>query len=130
MSQPLSTERRPLNPIFDSFAPPGRPYRVRDGDTWSSVARAAGIDAGDLIEFNFRTRDPGEINWYLREYVGCVRATPDRRNWTFSSGLAGGRGAWRGGTIWLPRPGTAQTRRITNVRANASGLGASQTLVP
>jgi uncharacterized protein YebE (UPF0316 family) len=36
-----------------------------------------------LIEFNFKTRNPREVNWYLREYVGCVKTTQDGKNYTF-----------------------------------------------
>ena len=36
-----------------------------------------------MIEFNFKTRNPREVNWYLREYVGCVKTTQDGKNYTF-----------------------------------------------
>jgi hypothetical protein len=124
MAKPLVTERKPLMPVFDFLFPPGMPYRVKGGDNWSSIALKAGVGAWELIEFNFRTRNPDEVNWYLREYVGCVEATSDARNWKFSSDLTGGRGAWKGGTIWLPlrRSGFGR-HRITNIRTNANGIG-------
>ncbi len=37
-----------------------------------------------LIQFNFRTKDPHEINWYLYEYLGCRRVTDDGKNYRFS----------------------------------------------
>lgn len=103
MVAPLRTEKRPTTPVPENISPPGVPHTVTDGEDWASVARLAGVDLWDLIDFNFKTRDPGVVNWYLREYVGCVIATPDHNNWKFSSGLNGGRGAWKGGKIWLPR---------------------------
>lgn len=63
----------------------GTPYKVKDGDDWSSIARANGVDAGALIAFNFKTSNPDEINWYLREKVGCRMESPDRDNYKFSS---------------------------------------------
>ncbi|MDX2132072.1 MAG: LysM peptidoglycan-binding domain-containing protein [Planctomycetota bacterium] len=83
----MPIERRPSNPLPRTFVPPGGiRYRVQDGDGFVSVARRHNIaDVWTLIEFNFRTRSPAEVNWYLRENVGCVRATPDGKNWMFSS---------------------------------------------
>lgn len=65
-------------------------YRVQDGDSWSSLAAQWGVDVWSLINFNFRTYEPTEVNWYLQEYVGCVLPTPDRKNWCFSSSAVPG----------------------------------------
>ncbi len=61
------------------------PYRVKDGDSWGSLAAEWGVDVWSLINFNFRTYEPTEVNYYLGEYVGCVLPTADRKNWCFSS---------------------------------------------
>jgi LysM repeat protein len=74
----------------------GTPYKVKDGDNWWSIAAANRIDAGALISFNFKTSDPAEINWYLREKVGCRKETPDHDNYWFSSTDVPG-------TIYIPR---------------------------
>jgi hypothetical protein len=63
----------------------GTPYKVKDGDNWWSIATANRVDVGALIAFNFKTSNPDEINWYLREKVGCRLETPDRDNYRFSS---------------------------------------------
>jgi hypothetical protein len=63
----------------------GVAYRVKDGDSWVSLAREWGMDPWSLINYNFRTYDPKEVNWYLQEYVGCTKPTADRKNWCFSS---------------------------------------------
>jgi hypothetical protein len=64
----------------------GIPHRVQDGDNWWSIAQRYGYsDPWTIISYNFRTRDPREVNWYLREYVGCNVKTPDGKNWRFSS---------------------------------------------
>jgi hypothetical protein len=93
----------PLRPIAPGYRPPmSEAYRLRDGDSWASVARHHDIAAWDLIVFNF----PGlssnlavaakEVNWYLQEYVGCRKTTPDRRNYLFH-------GSAIPGVIYVPK---------------------------
>ena len=82
----MPIEKMPKVPLAANYAPPGAErYKVRNGDSWESLAKAKGIAAGDLIEFNFKTRDPDEVNWYLRRNVGCRKATNDGKNWMFSA---------------------------------------------
>lgn len=41
-------------------------------DNWWKLGRTHGRpNPWDIIIFNFQTEDPKEVNWYLREYVGC-----------------------------------------------------------
>jgi hypothetical protein len=92
----MPTEKAPNNPLSQNYVPVGgTPYRVKTGDDWQSVARTAGVDVWALIEFNFKTRNPAEVNWYLRRNVGCRRATGDNKNWMFSSDA-------QPGIIYLP----------------------------
>ena len=87
----MPIEKRPANPIPKGTQPPhSKGHRVKDGENWYSVAENAGMDVWDLIEFNFNTRDPAEVNWYLRNNVGCVLHTADRKNYRFSSAAAPG----------------------------------------
>lgn len=74
---------------------PGKMHKVRDNETWESVAQQYRVPVLDLIEYNFATRDPAEINWYLREYVGCRLETRDGKNYRFSS-------AANPGVIYIP----------------------------
>jgi len=69
-----------------NFGPKGSfPYYVKDGDHWGSVALRDGwANARDFVEFNFQTRDPEEVNWYLQNFVGCT-VTNDGKNYSFSS---------------------------------------------
>ena len=85
-------EKRPDHPLPPSYRPPDSlPYRVADGDYWEKVANALRYtNAWDLIEFNFQTRDPREVNYYLRENVGCVLPTDDQKNWRFSTAATPG----------------------------------------
>lgn len=84
----LRTEKEP-RPRRRDWPPPGSvPHRVTDHDMkdgWNGVARKHGVDVQYLIRHNFRTDNSDEVNWYLREYVGCNVATDDLNNWMFSS---------------------------------------------
>src|ERR1700733_13798084 len=89
---PLKTEKRPVNPVPKAVPHGTRvEYKVKDDDTFESVAQDYGMPVKQLILHNFRTMDPGEINWYLREYVGCDLPTHDRQNWRFSNTASPGK---------------------------------------
>ncbi len=82
----MRLEKRPANPLPKNYVPPqGTPYKVKTGDSWVTVADSLQMDVWDLIAFNFQTRDPQEVNWYLRENVGCCWPTRDHKNWMFST---------------------------------------------
>ena len=98
--------RRPSSPVARTYTPAnGHKYKVRDGDSWASLAASRGISPWDLVRYNY----PGlavdvqfaasEVNWYLQQYVGCRRLTPNQRNYAFSSNAAPGE-------IWLPNAAT------------------------
>ncbi len=78
-----STPRRPAK-----FPPPiaARKHNVKSGDNWWTLASHYGrSDPWDIIEFNFRTRDPREVNWYLEFYVGCTKPSADGANFSFDT---------------------------------------------
>ncbi len=82
----MPIEKTPRNPVPRDPALPGaRIYKVKDGDTWERVARVNGLGVSYLIDANFNTKNPAEINWYLHHYVGCKQATHDGKNWMSSS---------------------------------------------
>lgn len=82
----MAIVRKPNRPVPRNYIPPrSRPYRVRNGESWVTIARQHRMSPWQLIELNFKTDDPQEVNWYLREYVGCSRETRDGRNYMFSS---------------------------------------------
>jgi len=82
----MPLENKPLKVVPKNYVPPGaKRYKVRDGETWETIARDHGLDPSDLVLFNFGTRDSREINWYLHNYVGCRLPTHDGHNWRFSS---------------------------------------------
>ncbi|MDA1179554.1 MAG: cysteine peptidase family C39 domain-containing protein [Planctomycetota bacterium] len=93
---------RPGRPVAQNYRPAGgRKHRVTDGDSWASLARGKGRPAWELIRFNYPGLPTNEqaaarqVNWYLQEYVGCTKLTPDRKNYCFSRGA-------NPGDIWLP----------------------------
>lgn len=92
----MPIEKRPQSPLPRNYKPQGgTPYKVKTNDDWYSVAKAHGVAPLDLIYFNFHTRDPAEVNYYLRMNVGCTKQTRDQKNWMFSSDAAPG-------VIYLP----------------------------
>lgn len=103
--------QKPKQPV--AFPPVNhlRPYRVRDGDNWWTLQKSFGLrDPWDLIRYNFETENPAEVNWYLREYVGCTKVTADGKNYCFSSSATPG-------LLYLPRRNTK--------RGIGSGTGVS-----
>ena len=63
---PIVSPAKPLPSSLD-YAPP---YSETSADSWDSLARRpemqdAGVSSYDLCYFNFKTRNPTEINWYL-----------------------------------------------------------------
>jgi len=84
-------ERKPRNPVPGTpTLDNATPYRVRDGDSWSTIARRFGISERALIYANFQTLVPAEVNWYLYHRVGCRRPTRDGNNWMFSASAVPG----------------------------------------
>lgn len=51
---------------------------------WWTLAKIAGrTDPWAVIEYNFATRDPNVVNWYLFHKLGCNVTTPDGSNYRF-----------------------------------------------
>jgi hypothetical protein len=66
-----------------------------------------------LIQYNFETRSPDEINWYLKNRVGCTRTTIDGSNYRFSS-------TDKPGIVYLP--GVAAARAMQNMNYGKYGI--------
>ncbi len=87
----MPIEKEPATKIAAGYIPPNSTrYQVKDGDSWVTIARRNGLDVWKLIEANFKTRNPDEVNWYLRTRVGCKVQTKDGKNWMFSSSASPG----------------------------------------
>lgn len=87
---PIVLQPKPLPSPLDYVPSQSVPHRVHTGDNWWKLAdrpevKAAGLSPLDLCYFNFRTRKPSEINWYLRNKVGCKITTYDGNNYKFTS---------------------------------------------
>jgi len=100
---PIVREPKPLPTPLDYVPPNGIPYDVTSEDSWDKLAqrqdmRNAGVSSNDLCYFNFKTRHPAEINWYLYHKVGCRHATRDHANYMFSQ-------ADSPGVVYLPKAG-------------------------
>jgi hypothetical protein len=100
---PIMREPKPHPSELDYVPPFSRPYKVSPNDSWWTLAerpdvKFSGMTAQDLCYFNFRTRKPAEINWYLYHKVGCRISTRDGSNYRFTA-------ADQPGTVHLPKPG-------------------------
>ncbi|WP_128925216.1 hypothetical protein [Bradyrhizobium guangxiense] len=90
--QPLRNERRPLKPLQPWTQPDNTSrYKVRTGDTWLTLAARNHhqYSEHDIIWVNFRLSPldrfyTDQVNWYLREYVGCRHSLDGGRNWAFT----------------------------------------------
>lgn len=98
----MPIEREPKVKVPRNYVPPNSTrYKVKDKDTWATIAAKNGIDPWDLIEANFNTRSAPEVNWYLHHYVGCVAQSADGKNWMFGSRA-------KPGIIWIPQKNVTQ----------------------
>ncbi len=78
--------KKPKNIVWQ-FPPEGtvKSHRVKTGDNWWKLAAQYGFaDPWTIIEFNYRTRVPEEVNWYLERLVGCTKSN-DGINYSFDS---------------------------------------------
>lgn len=81
----------PKNP--NAYPPKGAvsTHRVKDGDNWGTLqTQYKRADVWDLIVFNFGTSDPNEVNWYLKNKIGCKVTTADKKNYRFSTSTSPG----------------------------------------
>jgi hypothetical protein len=70
-------------------------------ESFWSIASKTGVAATDLVRYNFLTNKPEEINWYLKNYVGCTKATGDGKNYMFKEATY--QPAANKGVIFIPR---------------------------
>lgn len=95
-------EREPANKVAITFRPAGSvKHLISDGDNWQSLQDRYHIPAKTIIEANFKTTVPEEVNWYLHHYVNCDTPTADRYNWRFSTSARNGPSP-RAGIIYIP----------------------------
>lgn len=89
-------EKAPSQPLSENYAPfDGIQYKVRTKDSIANIASRGGRSAKLLMKFAFGTDDPREVNWYLRNRVGCKAYCPNKHNFSFSDDADPG-------LIWLP----------------------------
>jgi len=95
----MPIEHRPASLPWPFPPKNGIPYRVHSGETWGTIAAANGISALDFIKFNFGALTSAEVNWCLRNLVGCKRTTFNGKNWIFSDNADPG-------LVYLPPKGS------------------------
>lgn len=112
MSKAKILKSAPTSPA--KFPPPipAKQQKVKTGDSWFTLAsQHSRSDPWDIIEFNFRTRDPREVNWYLEYYVGCTKSS-DGKNYSFDSSDSPGV-VYIPPTSWNPSADLALRRVVT-----------------
>ena len=77
----------PKGPLPGSRVPP---HKVSDHESFETLAVKYAVTAKEIMLHNFGTLYLAEVNWYLREYVGCNVPTQDKKNWRFSGTAAPG----------------------------------------
>jgi len=107
---PVITKPDPLPSELNYVPEGGQPHTVSTGESWWTLAelsqvRAARKSASDLCYLNLKTRDPGEINWYLYHKVGCRCVTHDGKNYMFSDRDRWNKDAATPGIVYLPPVG-------------------------
>ena len=75
---PITRQPNPLRSALNFVPSGGTAYKVANDDSFYGLAdrpevKASGMSANDLCFFNFKTRNPPEINWYLYNKVGAGR---------------------------------------------------------
>ena len=105
---PLERKPDPLPSTLDYVPPDSTPRLVCSNEDFDSLTVLPGwgrlpLSANDLAFFNFKTRDPWEINWYLYHRVGCRRVTHDGKNYMFSTHDRQVKEAAQPGIIHLPK---------------------------
>lgn len=103
MTIPSRNISKPANPVPKQGFPENRVHRKMDGkwikvgsvitigggENWWNLAEGHNVRPWEIIEANFETSVPEEVNWYLREYVGCTKLGPRGRNYRFEGAKPG-----------------------------------------
>ncbi len=89
------------------------PYPVgkEKGETFATIAKKTAIKGDDLVRFNFQTKDPNEINWYLANYVGSPAPKPGDKYYGFYGAVADPRKP-NTGVIFIPKHGEAELSHL------------------
>lgn len=108
---PIMKEPKPLPSPLNYIPEQSVPYTVTSKDSWDTLAlrpdvQSSGMSAYDLCYFNFKTRNPTEINWYLNHKIGCRHATRDGHNYMFSDSDKHSPNVPSAGVVYLPKHGT------------------------
>lgn len=89
-------QRARIHPKTEGIIALVEEHKVKTGETIESLARSCGLSWQELARFNWGTSIPNEINYHLRDFVGCTKRTRDGHNYIFDS-------ADEPGIVYLPR---------------------------
>jgi hypothetical protein len=81
--KPKTTEPKPI-PDFPPTYGAATPLIVGPTDNWWTLTRKIGrINPWELIQYNFQTTNPDEVNWCMRNILKCTLTTKDCLNYRF-----------------------------------------------
>lgn len=92
-----------------------KPYPVGQvkGESFVTIAKLHKIGAADLLKYNFMTKNPGEINWYLANYVRCPEPKAGRSNYDFYGAPQDAKN--KSGVIFVPSHGEDVTNPLNRL---------------
>lgn len=125
---PLVHKPSPLPSPLDYTPPDSWPKFVTNNEDFHTLCLTPGVrdrmSASDLCFYNFKTREPREINWYLHHKVGCRRVTHDGLNYMFSTFDRQNKEASQPGIIHLPKvPTSLPVTELAKEKATNAWLG-------
>jgi len=105
LSEPATKAPWPPLASNDTFNrwPERYPVGKERGESFFTIAKKTGVNAQDLVFYNFRTKNPKEINWYLKNYVGSPDPGPGQQYYGFAGASYDEK--TNKGVIFIPRFG-------------------------
>ena len=74
-------------------------HKVKTGETLASLAQSVGMSEQDLANFNWKTKDPSDIEKHLANDVGCTKKSADGKKYILDD-------ADEPGILYLPQKWT------------------------
>jgi hypothetical protein len=89
LKEPAIKAPWPPAPANDKFYrwPARYPVGKEKGESFTTIAKKNGVGASELVYYNFLTKDPKEINWYLANYVACPAPGSSQKYYNFEGAV-------------------------------------------
>ena len=92
-----------------------KPYPVgkEKGESFFTIARKHRLAPADLVWYNFQTKEAKEINWYLKNYLGCPEPLHGHKNYELFGCVYDE--AKSRGVVFVPRHGKPNKNYVNRV---------------